>query len=340
MNHPFFVIIMYLSFIVSSFGATLVSDLINEDGSVTETVIEILGHAGVRIEGAPEKEEWPPERAQLNSTACEEVTTLIQGRNSLYPSYSWMRPGDKERWSLSCDLPQANSSKILDLVFESSVSAFKGLNMGSASYPISKDFDGILYLGATLGVFEERVKALNLLIDLKEINIKVPSTRLYILSGKRRFNEKEKGYLLSQNNKNLLEVDNESEGMVWVFHNHSHPFLKSINIEVIDDKFPEEERATTKSTAELFFREIKPKDSERYLLVSSHMFTLYQYLIIKRTAYLEGYEGVHFEMCSHARKAHDSSSNLQSLVAQVLDNLSRIFYEISEYKKLTGDYPS
>lgn len=338
MNSTFLTLLTYLAFTLFGFGATLPSDFINSDGTITPTIIEILGQTGVRIAGFPVNEEWPDEVARLDSLSCEDVTALIQGRNLLYPNYSWLRKSGTERWESVYTLPEINSLKIINLVMEDTYDSIKGLNMRASYEPVSKTFDGILYLGSTLGSFEERVKSTGVLIDSGKISVDPSSTILYILTGRRKFNEKEREYLLREGNLELLEINNEREGMTWVFEKHKHPLLESMTLEIVDDDAPSASRATTKSTAECFFRKVKPEDGRRYLIVSSHMFAVLQYLTIQRTAYIEGCREVHFEICSHPLERLDLS-NLQSTLSQVLDNLARVFYEICAYKKLTGEYP-
>ena len=54
--------------------AITVRNLVNQDGTITKPVIEILGQAGVRIKGAEANPEWPPMKAELDSVDCQKVS--------------------------------------------------------------------------------------------------------------------------------------------------------------------------------------------------------------------------------------------------------------------------
>ena len=324
-----FLLICVLS--VSAHAIT-VRNLINQDGTVTKPVIEILGQAGVRIKGLEANSDWPPMQAELDSADCQKICDLIQGKDTRYPSYSWFRGDKTERWDMKYELPDASLKKILALVLE-----FGGLDMEAAVSPASKAFDGVILLGTTLGDFKQRVQFLNELVDVHQVKI----GGVYILTGKRAFNEQEKKLLQNQDAAGLLLINNENEGMEWVFnHEKSNALLKFTPI-VINDASPTGIRATTISTVELFFDKVKPADGKRYLAVSSHIFTLYQYLIIKRIAFMKGYKNVSFEIGGPSLQSSERNllrPEVKSAIA--LDNLARIFYEICQYKTLTGEYPN
>ncbi len=153
----FFVVSCQESNNESRLHATQVSDLIHKDGTVTDAVIEILGQAGVRIKGVPVKKDWPAMVAELDSSSCENVKNLIQGKDPRYPSYSWFAKPGVERWDMSYEKNEINTPKLIALILQPLVDGVKGLNMGSATYPKSNSSSEILLLGSTLGDFASRV---------------------------------------------------------------------------------------------------------------------------------------------------------------------------------------
>lgn len=320
---------------------TQVSDLIHKDGTVTDAIIEILGQAGVRIKGISAKENWPAMVAELDSPHCENVKNLIQGKNTRYPNYSWFAKPGVERWDMSYEVKEINTSKLIALILKPMVDGIKGLNMGAATYPKSNAFSHILLLGSTLGDFTSRVNFLNTLV--REEYVKPDQTSVYILTGKRPFNEFEKEMLTKYGTTDALKVlasGSERAGMEWVYNTfEKDSVFASLPVMTIDDSHPKGVRATTESTLVLFFKQKHLEKNRKVLAVSSHIFALYQYLILKRVAYQQGFEG-YIDVCAPAlsgseRNAYPDSKKL----AMLLDNLSRIFYEICLYKEKTGKYP-
>lgn len=321
---------------------TQVSDLINKDGTVTGTVVEILGQAGVRIKGMPAKESWPAMVAELDSPHCENVKNLIQGKDPRYPNYSWFAKPGVERWDMTYDEKTNNVQKLLGLILLQKVDDIKGLNMGAATYPASSTFSAILLLGSTMGDFQSRVNYLNMLI--KENKLKSNLSVVYILTGKRSLNQSEKETLTknaSSDALKLLKADSEKDGLEWIYNTfEKDAAFAALPVTMINDAYPKGIRATTESTLALFFKQTNLSKDKRVLAVSTHIFALYQYLILKRVAFQNGFEG-QVEICASAlreseRDAYPDSKKL----AMLLDNLSRIFYEICLYKNITGKYPS
>ena len=322
--------------------STQISDLIHQDGTVTGTVIEILGQAGVRIKGASVKKDWPAMIAELDSPACENVRSLIQGKDPRYPNYSWFAKPGVERWDMKYENKEIDIKKIINLILMPMVNGVKGLNMGAATYPQSSNFSDILLLVSTLGDFTSRVNFLNQLINERKIDAK--STTAYILTGKRSFNDAEKEMLTKNGSLDALTVmgaDSEKVGLEWVYNTFiKDPLFAALPVITINDAYPKGIRATTESTLALFFKQSSLSKDKRILGVSTHIFALYQYLILKRVAFQNGFEG-HIEICAPAlhgseRDAYPDSKKL----AMLLDNLSRIFYEICLYKEKTGVHPS
>ncbi|MDP4725137.1 MAG: hypothetical protein NWS47_02455 [Alphaproteobacteria bacterium] len=322
--------------------STQISDLIHADGMVTDTVIEILGQSGVRIKGMPAKENWPAMMAELDSPHCKNVKNLIQGKDPRYPKYAWFAKPGVERWDMAYDGKANNIQRLLDLILSPKVDNIKGLNMGAAAYPASSTFSSILLLGSTIGDFQSRINFLNTLINKNKI--KSDLSTIYILTGKRSFNNVEKE-MLTKNGSiealNILKADSEKVGLEWVYNQSKKEsaFMK-LPVIIIDDAHPIGMRATTESTLALFFKQKSLSKDQKVLAVSSHIFALYQYLILKRVAYQYGFEG-YVDVCAPAlrdseRDAYPDSKKL----AMLLDNLARIFYEICLYKEKTGVYPS
>ncbi len=321
--------------------ATQVSDLIHKDGTVTEAVIEILGQAGVRIKGMPVKEDWPAMVVELDSPHCENVKNLIQGKDPRYPNYSWFAKPGVERWDMSYEKNEINTPKLIALILQPLVNGVKGLNMGSATHPKSNSPSEILLLGSTLGDFTSRVRFLNTL--MREGDVKPDKASIYILTGKRSFNESEKQILTKRGTADALRVlasDSERAGMEWVYSTFDKDSVFAVLPTItIDDANPKGVRATTESTFALFFKQTSMSKDKRILAVSTHIFALYQYLILKRVAFQNGFEG-HVGICASALRGSERDAYPDSKkLAMLLDNLSRIFYEICLYKEKTGKYP-
>ena len=309
---------------------------------MTDTVIEILGQTGVRIKGMLAKKDWPAMVAELDSPSCENVKNLIQGKDPRYPGFSWFAKPGVERWDMRYEKKEINAPKLMNLILMPMVDGVKGLNMGAATYPASSTFSTILLLGSTMSDFSSRVSFLNTLIS--ERKTETQSTSVYILTGKRSFNDSEKEMLTKRGTPDALKVlasDSEKTGLEWVYNTFKKDAaFAALPVMTINDASPKGIRATTESTLALFFKQTNVSKDKRILGVSSHIFALYQYLILKRVAHQNGFEG-YVEICAPAlsgseRDAYPDSKKL----AMLLDNLARIFYEICFYKEKTGQYPS
>ncbi len=340
-NKFLIIILFYItSYCVHAHSVT-VADIINPDGTITDLVIDILGHAGIRINGVSEKEDWAPERARITSKHCEDVMQLIQGKNPDYPKIAWLISANKERWEAdtTSHIPEKNIFAILNLTLKASDNTVKRLNMGAATYPKQTHYDGIVLLGSTLGDFKSRVCFLNNLIKTKKIIAIPASTQIYTLTGKRAFNDAEQTMLREKGEVELLKANNEKEGLSWVFAQEKSGALDQFTPILISDDTPTAKRATTESTARLFIDQQKCTSSKNYLFVSSHIFTLYQYLIIKRVAAESNFQGS-IDICGTSIATSERGRYpLHQKFNMILDNFARIFYEICAYKKLTRLYP-
>ena len=322
--------------------ATQVSDLIHTDGTVTDTMIEILGQTGVRIKGLPADPSWPAMVAEIDSPSCENVKNLIQGKDSRYPTYSWRAQIGVERWDMECNHKGVNTQRLLDLILTPAVAGVKGLNMGAVTYPKSDSYSKILLLGSTLGDFKSRVAFLNTIVS--EERVKLDSTTVYILTGKRSFNDAEKKFLTSDGTPDALRVlnaDLEKVGVEWLYALcQKDARLAALTPITVDDANPVGVRAATETTLALFFKQESVSQDQKLLGVSTHIFALYQYLIFKRIAFKSGFKG-QVEICAPALVGSDRDSySMDRKLAMLLDNLSRIFYEICLYKEMSGAYPS
>lgn len=351
-KHIAFCVCLFLSsqaFVLKA-DAVNVNDLIDSDGLVTEIMIEVLGQTGVRIKGHEPKVYWPQMVAELASASCEDVMILIQGKDQKYPNYTWMAPIGVERWNMKMPF-EANAQTLFNLILNSNSNGMKGLNMGVETLPKTENTDDVLLLGSTLGDFEQRVNFLNKLTDVttenKAILKLIPVTQIYILTGKRDFNEPEKKLLTSINTPEALAVlteNRETEGLKWQYARTISPSLAAKEAITIDDANPVGVRATTQSTLIEYFKAIAPTKEiwaqKKVLILSSHIFALYQYLITKRVAYDVGFKG-EIDVCASALCESERNNYPDNVkLAMLLDNLSRIFYEICQYKQKTGHYPS
>jgi hypothetical protein len=142
-------------------------------------------------------------------------------------------------------------------------------------------------------------------------------------------------------------INNEKEGMEWVYKNvtKGSNFPKKVAI-TINDANPKGKRSSTESTLVSFFQYCNSDLNKcssfhpKILAVSTHIFAIYQYLILKRVAYDYGFTGS-LDICAPALiKTERDSYEPGKKLAMLLDNLARIFYEICLYKEKTGSYPN
>ena len=340
-NKVLMIIFFYITSHYAQVHSATISDIINPDGTITDLMVDILGQAGIRINDVAEKEDWMPERARISSKHCEDVMQIIQGKNPNYPNVTWFIAANKERWEadITSPVPEKNIHAILEITLKASDDTIKRLNMGTATYPKRTHYDGILLLGSTLGDFKSRVHFLKRLIDAKKIIATPASTKIYILTGKRVFNNTEQKTLHEKGEISLLKINNEKEGLSWVFEQEKGDTLTKFTPILISDDTPTTKRATTESTVRLFIDQQKCTAGKNYLFVSSHVFTLYQYLIIKRVAAESNFQGT-IDMCGTSIDTSERGHYpLHQKFNMILDNFARIFYEICAYKKLTGVYP-
>ncbi|MDP3372432.1 MAG: hypothetical protein Q8S21_06070 [Candidatus Paracaedibacteraceae bacterium] len=343
----YFLLIAIIYQSITPVSALAVKDLILSNGLITETMVEILGQAGVRIKGRKPKANWPAMMIELESSSCKDVTRLIQGKAPHHPNYSWRATPDIERWEMSAKNPNTvNMQAIMDLILKPKNNGVKGLNMGAETNPKRSTYSQILLLGSTIGDFNKRIGFLNNLCDKDALHLD-EATKMYILTGKRSFNAQEKVFLQQLNTPdalNILNSDCERNAMEWCYKTIKTPKLSKQEMIIIDDANPTGPRASTQSTLALFFDHDKANKKDwkhkKILLVSSHIFALYQYLIAKRVAFDQGFDG-EIDVC--AGSLADSERNAypdNTKLAMLLDNLARIFYEICQYKEVTGKYPS
>ncbi len=91
---------------------------------------------------------------------------------------------------------------------------------------------------------------------------------MFILTGKRSFNESEKEILTKRGTPDALKVlasDSEKIGMEWVYNTFAKDSVfASLPTITIDDANPKGLRATTESTLALFFKQTNlSKDKKR-----------------------------------------------------------------------------
>lgn len=322
-----------------------VKDLILSNGIITETMVEILGQAGIRIKGRKPKANWPAMIIEIESASCEKVTRLIQGKDPRYPDYMWRAIPGVERWEMSSQHANVNMHAIMNLMLKTEDNGVKGFNMGAPTYPKDSIYTDILLLGSTIGDFDKRMGCLNNLYDKKMLHSN-EATKMYILTGKRSLNAEEKKFLEQLNTLealNVLKADCEKNALEWCYHRLKNHEIAKREMIVIDDANPTGPRASTQSTLALFFEQNKAQKAniknKKLLIVSSHIFALYQYLITKRVAFEQGFNG-EIDVCASPLVESERNAYSDNMkLAMLLDNLARIFYEICQYKEKTGRYP-
>lgn len=340
------VLVFLWVFLCSSCGNALhINDLIKENGEVSDTMIEILAYTGVRIENHPADINWPPAKYFINSAHINTVIELIQGR--IFENYNWFRDplgkgSENQKIFLKTFVESASINVLMALLTTNmQVNQVKGFNMTSETLPNIKDPTHVLLLGTTISDFRDR---LNYFVFLLKSRIIKTMPQIYILTGKRHLYPEEIHFLRNEKNAKANEVllaNNETQAMVWVYEKiqKTHPVLKSPII--IADEMPTGARATTLSTVTKFFKSISSnevdgeqnqissltKKKPKILLISTHIYALYQLLITKRAANSLHFNGI-IDVAAKAYNENDSFTSKTLKLGSLLNYLSRIYYEL------------
>lgn len=350
--HHFFVFLILSFYSISSF-ATLSSaiptnlaslgldQIIQEDGRITDDMVELLGWTGIRIDHSSVKPNphWPKAKYTLKSRTLEDVMPAVQGQ--ILPEISWRpvvtskqaRP--LERWEMQKEFTPEQARHIVRL-------SHKILQLNSPITPQHRIYKGTLFLGSTLKSVRQRLRYLNGVVISGTSQI----TPITILTGERKLSPEvgEKPEDLVNNNNGIIPVHpswqcpsqlpkDEGGMMNLVFEQSCHPSLSLDQIiTVYTPKKPSEARATTESTLQKWL-ETSPKGG-CYLVISNQPYVLYQYLVIQRCLLKAGRLDIQIEAVGPSSDSSSSSSDsLEHQATVLLDNFARIFYELYQIKK-------
>ena len=325
---------------------------VTEEGKVTDPIVKLMGLSGIRIadDPLPAEKGWPEAKLTLPSRNLEEVVKAVQGKTD--PLVTWLGAG-KERWEDDPSKPQLSEEQaksVRDI-------CFNDLGQGTEVNPqMLKGYKGILLLGTTLSGVRKRLKFLNSVYDKHKSLLKLP---LHLLTGERTLDPaigetKEQLYnpdndiiafrkdydLPQQGSQKDIQKDitDEGEMMLLVLDQSHHPSLDSKNVTYVYSPKGSGKRATTESTVRAWLekRKIEPG---LYLAISNQPYVEYQEDVIRRALLKNGRSDITVDVVGSAPdletgaeatfKPVDHSINL-------LNNLSRILWELSEIRKLEG----
>ncbi|NBT84939.1 MAG: hypothetical protein EBT45_00295 [Alphaproteobacteria bacterium] len=306
----------------------------------TDSVVKLLGLTGIRIQNDPlvSDKDWPEAKLILKSRSLEEITDAVQGK--LNPTVAWKHPNNKERWQaiLPFSLSEDQIAKIKEITS-------KSFGLVAEIKPTVKTYQGVLFLGSTLGSVRKRLAYLNTIVDSKAYTL----NQVYVLSGERKLDktidETEKS-LLDPNNGNISFrpdwkgpapfPDNETDMIKIVFDQSKHSVLKDENIIFVHTlKKQGQARATTETTVYKWLEQCNPKTGT-YLAISNQPYVYYQELSIQKSLLKAGRNDIHVEVVGPGKTFEAiPGKNQEQEISVLLDNLARIFYEMVEIKKLS-----
>lgn len=247
------------------------------------------------------------------------------------------------------------------------------LGMGVEQLPTQHNYEHILILGSSYQNFEQRLNQLKRTLQFAEQtpDFDPKKVTIFLISGIRSLtlNELEalnrletlyksapegsKEYAVLQKIIKAKEVKNEYEMHDAQLSAFALQISPGYVYDFVNEKSIAEGqvRSSTESTIAQYVKNEIAKDPDNWnkkniLLISTHIFGLYQKLIAelvlrtgsqrhKNSPYLGS---VQVSACALNKQEHDHFALTQQ-VAIATDNLSRLFYEISNYKRIFGEYP-
>lgn len=247
------------------------------------------------------------------------------------------------------------------------------LGMGIEQLPNQHNYEHVLLLGSTYQNFEQRLVQLKKTLQLAEQapGFDPKKVTIFLISGIRALRPDElqllsqlesqyqsaeegsKEYIVLQKIIRAKETKNEYE----MHDAQLADFALTISPDYVYDFANEKNiaegqvRSSTESTIDQYIKDQIVKDPENWnqknlLLISTHIFGLYQKLITERV--LRSGSLMHknlpyvgsVQVSSCALESNESDHfDLSQKLAIATDNLSRLFYEIVSYKKAFGEYP-
>lgn len=290
------------------------SRFLDSQQNVNDSIVNCLGLTGIRIEGDKlnNNPDWPVSILTINSRQLQEVTNVIQGKINSH--ISWKMEG--KRWEMYNPLLSAPTAKKIIQI------GLKELKFKEPVLPKAKDYEGILILGALAGRVYERVRFAN---QITGKNGNIAFNKVYILTGKRPLEDTEKEQFPF-----LKGIKDEGAMTLEIFKRYANSRLQEKRIYVYSEAPQGSARATTESTVHAFMKE-NPRPG-RYLGISNSYFIPYQELVIQNC--LDRFypnSGIRIECVGPGDKTsvkHLNEKELINTASVLLDNLSRIFYNL------------
>lgn len=314
----------------------------NKQELASDDIVRLLGYTGIRIQNdhlVPE-DNWPKAKLTLKSRSLQEITDAVQG--NIDPEVAWKRPSHLQRWEKISSFSFSSDQliQIRDICFNK-------LGFSQEVFPKEKGYQGVFVPGGILKWVRLRLAFLNKLIDTK---LNWPK-HIYTLTGDRLLCAEAgetKESLLDPNNNEISFHPNwavpaqlpiiEADMMRFVFSQSKSPKIKSEDIIPIHfSKKDQQPFAITEKTIRQWLEQNHPA-SGTYLVISNQPFVLYHQLIIKRVLLEAKRTDIQVESVGSAEGLASASDlkKQEEEVGIILDNLARIFYELTKIKKLNA----
>lgn len=308
----------------------------------SDDIVRLLGHTGIRIQNDPltPEKDWPEAKLTLKSRSLEEITDAVQGNTN--PAIAWKRPCSIQRWE-HIPLFSFSSGQLIHI---QSI-CFNKLGFSEEIFPKKKTYKGAFLPGGLLSWIRLRLAFLN---DL--INTKIDKPKyIYTLTGDR--------YLCVEAGEipeSLLDPNNgdisfnpgwteptqlpttEGEMMKLVLSQSKSPHINEEDIISIHfSNMNHKPFSITEKTIKQWLEQNVPPAGV-YLVISNQPFVLYHELIIKRVLLEAKRTDIQIESVGIAKNLalKTDLAKQEQQVAIILDNLARIFYELSKIKKLNA----
>jgi hypothetical protein len=313
---------------------------VDERGQVTDAVVKLLGLTGVRITGdkLPSGRDWPEAKLWLKSRDLKEVVAAVQGK--IDPLINWLGDAKKERWEEDPSKPKLQLPQAIQII-NTSTATFKQ----SEQVLPNTEAKGVLFLGAVLSRVRMRLAFLNHLYDTKQLP---RDLRVYVLTGERVLDEKigETQSALMDSDNGIIPFKSEWKKSDTIINDEGHMiqlvFAQSLTPTVNIDRVifvyshkGEGRRATTESTVLQWLKDYSPS-SGKYIAISNQPYVFYQEAVIRRTLLQAGRSDVQVQVVGPGKPAEMSQDDeVINLAKNLLNNLSRILYELGQIESLT-----
>lgn len=312
---------------------------ITPKGEVTDAVVRLMGLTGIRIanDAFPAEKDWPEVRLQIKSRDVTEVAAAVQGK--IDPNVTWFGAPKTERWeadALKLKLSRAQADRIVSLSLEA-------LHQAENMYPTGDAPKAVFFLGSTLGSVRKRLAFLNELYETKKLS---PDLLIYVLTGERKLdgNVGETNTTLMNPTNGLIPfrgdwaptdlVISDEAGMIkLVFSQSRHVSLDETRIKFVYSSKGDRRRANTEGTVVQWLKEFSPP-SGTYVAISNQPYNFYQECVIRRVLLQAGRPDICVRVIGPGKEIEDTTdAAVISDATNLLNNVSRILYELSNIKK-------